>query len=226
MSPAHLKTEENKESVMRNQVAAAFALSTLGVAEVGAAVPATTPAPAAWQIDTAHSSAQFKVRHLMVSNVRGALGPVTGSVHIDEADLTRSYVTVAIDARALDSKDPKRDEHLRSVEFLDVARYPSITFRSQAVRPRKDGGLDVTGDLTIRGVTRSVKLAVDPLPSVVKDPWGNTKRGAVARATLNRKDFGLVWNMALETGGVLVGDRVEVEIEVELVKRTTPSNGA
>jgi polyisoprenoid-binding protein YceI len=171
-----------------------------------------------WDIDTAHTSTQFKVRHLMVSHVRGQLGAVTGSVKIDEQDLSRSRVDVRIDVRQLDTRDGKRDEHLRSADFFDVARYPEVAFRSTAVLPGRDGGLQVTGDLTVRDVTRPITLEVDPLPPAVSDPWGNVKRGATARASLNRKDFGLLWNVALETGGVLVGEKVDIEIEVELVK--------
>jgi polyisoprenoid-binding protein YceI len=180
-------------------------------------VPATT---ATWDIDGSHSSAAFKVRHLMLSRVRGELGPVSGTVLLDEADLARSHVEIRIDARAIDTRDAKRDEHLRSADFLDVADHPEVTFRSTAVR-RDDGGerLLVTGDLTIRGVTRPVTLEVDPLPPAVNDPWGNTKRGATARARINRKDWGLTWNLALEAGGVVVGDEVAIEIEVELVRR-------
>jgi polyisoprenoid-binding protein YceI len=180
---------------------------------------ANTVIPASsWDIDTAHTSAQFKVRHLMVSHVRGQLGAVTGSVRIDEQDLARSRVDVRIDVRQLDTRDGKRDEHLRSGVFFDVARYPEVAFRSTAVRAGRDGGLQVTGDLTVRDVTRPITLEVDPLSPAISDPWGNVKRGASARASLNRKDFGLVWNVALETGGVLVGDKVDIEIEVELVR--------
>lgn len=175
-------------------------------------------APTSWQIDSAHSSAQFKVRHLMVSNVRGQLGPITGTVWLDEADITRSRVDVTIDTRALDSKDAKRDEHLRSADFLDVAKHPALTFTSTAVRRQAKGALKVDGNLTIRGVTRPVTLDVEPLPPVIKDPWGNTKRGATAHTTINRKDWGLTWNRAVETGGVVVGDKVEITIEVELVQ--------
>jgi polyisoprenoid-binding protein YceI len=195
----------------------------LGTAMVGAA-PAVAADATTWEIDSAHSVAAFRVRHLMVSNVRGTLGPVTGTVTIDEGDLSRSRVNVSIDARALESRDAKRDEHLKSADFLDVAKHPQVTFRSTKVRLAKggSGGLEVVGDLTIRGVSRPVTLVVDALPAVVKDPWGNIKRGATARTTINRKEWGLVWNLALETGGVVVGDKVEVEIEVELVRRPGP----
>jgi polyisoprenoid-binding protein YceI len=180
-----------------------------------------TPAQATsatWDVDPAHSSAGFKVRHLMVSHVRGHLGPVSGSVVLDEKDPARSRVDVSIAATGIDTREPKRDEHLRSADFLDVANHPNVTFRSTAVRPTVEG-LSVTGDLTIRGVTRPVTLEVEPLAAAVADPWGNTKRGASARARINRRDFGLQWNVALETGGFVVGDEVGIEIEVELVRR-------
>ena len=196
--------------------------------DAAAASPAPAPgvAAATWTVDASHSSAQFKVRHLMVSNVRGTLGTVTGTVQLDEGDLTRSQVAVSIDARAIETRDPKRDEHLRSADFLDVTTHPNITFRSTAVRAAKGGALEVTGELTIRDTTRPIALEVEALPPAVKDPWGNTRRGAVARASLNRKEWGLVWNMALDAGGVVVGDRVDIEIEVELVKSSTPANVA
>jgi len=182
----------------------------------------TSVAPSAlsiWDIDPAHASASFRVRHLMVSHVRGQLGPVSGTVWLDARDPSRSRVRVSIDTRGIDTREPKRDEHLRSADFFDVDRYPEVSFESTRVEPQPDGSLLVTGNLAIRDVTRSVLLEVDPIPPAVKDPWGNTKRGATARATLDRKDFGLTWNMALEAGGVVVGDRVAVDIEVELVER-------
>jgi polyisoprenoid-binding protein YceI len=181
--------------------------------------PAAAPERAAiWNIDTAHANAGFKVRHLMVSHVRGHLGPVTGTVFIDELDLTRSRVDVSIDARGIDSREPKRDEHLRSADFLDVANHPTITFRSTRVEAPAgaSGDLRVTGDLTIRGVTHPVTLEVDALPAPVRDPWGNTRRGVSARGRISRKEWGLTWNLALEAGGVVVGDEVAIEIDAEI----------
>jgi len=181
--------------------------------------PAAAPERAAtWNVDTAHANAGFKVRHLMVSHVRGHLGPVTGTVFIDEQDLTRSRVDVSIDARGIDSREPKRDEHLRSADFLDVANHPTITFRSSRVEAPSGarGDLRVTGDLTIRGVTHPVTLEVDPLPAPIQDPWGNTRRGVSARARISRKEWGLTWNLALEAGGVVVGDEVAIEIDAEI----------
>jgi polyisoprenoid-binding protein YceI len=180
-------------------------------------VVASASSVTAWTFDPAHSSASFKVRHLMVARVRGHLGPVSGRVELDEQDLSRSRVEVNIDARGIDTREPKRDEHLRSADFLDVANHPNVTFSSTAVKPGKDGSLEVLGNLTIRGTTRPVTLQVEALEPAVSDPWGNRKRGAAARTTINRKDFGLTWNVALEAGGVMVGEQVEIEIEVELV---------
>ena len=181
-----------------------------------APLPATA---AVWDIDSVHSQAHFKVRHLMVSHVRGTLGEISGTVVLDDADVTRSRVDVRIDARGIETRDDKRDAHLRSADFLDVANHPYLTFVSRQVRRDKGGRLAVEGDLTIRGNTRPVTLEVESLEDAVTDPWGNVKRGASARAAINRKDFGLEWNVALEAGGVLVGEQVAIEIEVELARR-------
>ncbi len=173
----------------------------------------------AWDIDPSHSSANFKVRHLMVSHVRGELGPVAGAVWIDDQDVTRSRIDVSIDARKIATRDDKRDEHLRSADFLDVANHPTVTFKSTRVERAGGDELRVTGDLTIRGTTRPVTLNVESLAPAVSDPWGNTKRGATAHAKIHRKDWGLAWNVGLEAGGVLVGEEVAIELEVELLKR-------
>lgn len=185
-----------------------------------------TPGPATdlaatWDIDTSHANAGFRVRHLMVSHVRGHLGPVTGTVVIDEQDPSRSRVDVSIDARGIDSRVAARDEHLRSADFLDVANHPTVTFRSTRVEAPSGptGDLRVTGDLTIRGVTRPVTLEVEALPPAIQDPWGNRRRGVSAHARINRKDWGLKWNLALEAGGVTVGEEVTIEIDAEIVAR-------
>jgi polyisoprenoid-binding protein YceI len=180
---------------------------------------AATDAAQAWDVDSSHSSANFKVRHLMVSHVRGELGTVTGTVWIDDQRPDRSRLEVSIDARQIASRDEKRDAHLRSADFLDVESHPTVTFRSTRVEPASGGHLRVTGDLTIRGTARPVTLDVDALAAAVGDPWGNTRRGATAHAKINRKDWGLGWNLALEAGGVVVGEEVTIELEVELVKR-------
>jgi polyisoprenoid-binding protein YceI len=184
-------------------------------------VPPTAPTPIAlYEIDPAHSSASFKVRHLMVANVRGELGEVRGQVRLDEADPTRSSVEATIDTTAIATRDEKRDAHLRSPDFFDVAAYPTITFRSTRVVRGRGGHLLVTGDLTIRGVTREATLDVEPLSPEVRDPWGSTKRGVTATTRINRKDFNVSWSAALDGGGVVVGDEISVTIEVELAKRS------
>ena len=185
------------------------------------AAVAAAPATATWDIDTAHANAGFRVRHMMVSHVRGQLGPVTGTVFIDEQDLARSRVDVSIDARGIDSREPKRDEHLRSADFLDVANHPAVTFRSTAVEAPSGpaGELRITGDLTIRDVTRPVTLTVEGLAPAIKDPWGNRRRGVSAHARISRKEWGLTWNMVIEAGGVGVGDEVAIEIDAEIVAR-------
>jgi len=172
-----------------------------------------------YDIDPSHSSATFKVRHLMVSNVRGELGKLTGQVVIDESDPTRSSVEATIDATAINTRDEKRDAHLRSPDFLDVAAHPTITFRSKRVQAGRSGHLLVTGDLTIRGITREYTLEVEPLSPEIRDPWGNDKRGVTATARINRKDFDVSWNAALDGGGLVVGDEVSVTLEVELGRR-------
>ncbi len=172
-----------------------------------------------WNIDPAHTAAQFGVRHLMVSTVRGHLGKVTGVVNLDEADITKSSVEATIDAAGIDTREPKRDEHLRSADFLDVARYPTITFKSKKVSKVADDRYQVTGDLTIRGVRKEVVLDVEGVPKPFNDPFGNVRLGGVARTKISRKDFGVAWNKVLDTGGLVVGDEVEVTIDIELTKQ-------
>jgi polyisoprenoid-binding protein YceI len=171
-----------------------------------------------WEIDPAHSSARFSIRHMMISNVQGEFGKVTGTVNWDEADVTKSTVETTIDATTINTHDPKRDEHLKSPEFFDVAKYPTITFKSTRVKKGGADRLAIAGDLTIHGVTKPVTLDAT-YTNEVKDPWGNTRRGASARTKVNRKDFDLKWNKTLEGGGVLVGDEVDIALEVELVKK-------
>ena len=171
-----------------------------------------------WKIDPDHSNIGFKVRHLMVSNVRGNFEKHSGTVNIDDRDITKSKVEISIDAASINTNVAKRDAHLRSADFFDVAKYPTITFVSRKVARAGADKLRVTGDLTIHGVTREVVLDVDGPTRESKDPWGNIRRGASASTTINRKDFGLTWNKALETGGVLVGDDITITLEIEMVK--------
>ncbi|NTW52676.1 MAG: polyisoprenoid-binding protein [Chlorobiaceae bacterium] len=171
-----------------------------------------------WTIDPDHSSVGFKVKHLMVSNVKGNFEKFNGVVDIDDKEVTKSKVDVNIDPNSVNTNVQKRDEHLRSADFLDVARYPTMTFISRKWSRSGKGALKVTGDLTIHGVTRSVVLNVAPFSKESKDPWGNIRRGTSASTTINRKDFGLSWNKSLETGGVLVGEEVDIALEVEMIK--------
>lgn len=174
---------------------------------------------ATWEIDPAHASVEFRVRHLMVAWVKGAFPDVAGTVEIDETDLTKSKVNVTIGAASIDTNNAKRDEHLRSADFLDSASYPAITFVSKKIVVEGGQLRQVTGDLTIRGTTRTVTLSVDELTPAIKDPWGNTRRGATASAEINRKDFGLTWNKTLETGGLVVGDEVRIALGIELIRK-------
>jgi polyisoprenoid-binding protein YceI len=176
--------------------------------------------PTQWQIDPVHSAAHFSVRHLMISNVRGEFSKLSGSVLLDPADLTRSSVEVSLETASVNTREPQRDEHLRSADFFHVADHPTMTFRSKKIVSAGADHFNVSGDLTIRGVTREVAFDVEgPTPSV-KDPWGNIRAGVVATAKISRKDFGLVWNALLESGGVAVGDEVSVTIEAELVQKS------
>jgi len=171
-----------------------------------------------WNIDADHSNIGFSVSHLMVSHVKGNFNKYSGVVDINDKDITKSKVDVTIDASSINTNVQKRDEHLKSPDFFDVAKYPTLTFVSKKWTKAAKGALKVTGDLTIHGVTKSVVLNVAPLSKESKDPWGNIKRGTSASTTINRKDFGLVWNQALETGGVAVGEEVNISLEVELIK--------
>lgn len=171
-----------------------------------------------WNIDPEHSNVGFKVRHLMVSNVRGNFEKHSGTVDLNDKDIAKSKVTVTIDTNSINTNVQKRDTHLRSADFFDVARYPTMTFVSKKVARAGKDRLKVTGDLTLHGVTREVVLDVEGPSQESKDPWGNIRRGASASATINRKDFGLAWNKALETGGVVVGDEVTITLEIEMIK--------
>ena len=196
-------------------------LVILTIAASAAALPCVAGA-SMWKIDPAHTSAQFAVRHLMVSTVRGTLGPVSGTLNFDEADPTRSSVEASVAVGGIDTREPKRDEHLKSPDFFDAAKYPAITFQSKKVTRVSDAKFRATGDLTIHGVTREVVLDVEGSPTPFKDPMGNVRLGGGATTKLNRKDFGLIWNKALDGGGVVIGDDVAVTIDIELIKEQEP----
>ncbi len=171
-----------------------------------------------WQIDASHSAAEFAVKHLMISTVKGHFADVTGTVTVDEGHPGTAKVDVSIGVASVDTRDEKRDAHLKSPDFFDVDRFPKILFRSKRVEGALDGDFKLIGDLTIRDVTREVTLNVESSGRVT-DPWGGERAGYAATTKINRKDFGMTFHVALEAGGVLVGDDVKIAIEVELVKQ-------
>jgi polyisoprenoid-binding protein YceI len=170
-----------------------------------------------WNIDGSHSTAEFSVRHLMITNVKGRFGTLSGTVDYDPEKPEASQIDVTIDATSIDTRDEKRDGHLRSPDFFDTEKFPNLTFKSTSV-VKTDDGFAATGDLTIHGVTKPVTLEVETPSAPNKDPWGNTRIGTSAHAKINRKDWGLNWNSALEAGGVLVGEQVKITIDVSLVQ--------
>lgn len=178
---------------------------------------ATTSATSTWNIDPAHSSADFKVKHMMISNVRGKFTGISGVLHRFEADHTKSDLEVSIDISTVNTQDEKRDGHLKSADFFDAEKFPAMTFKSTHIEKKGDG-FAVTGDLTIHGVTKPVVLNVEEVSEPAKDPWGNTRIGLSATAKINRKDFGLGWNAPLEAGGVLVGEDVSITLDVQFIK--------
>ncbi len=198
---------------MLHRIAAVAAALTLAVGANGFAQTSH------WEIDPAHSNASFTVRHMMVSNVRGEFTKLAGGLEVMGDDPTTAKVNVTIDAGSLNTREPKRDAHLRSADFFDVAKFPTITFTSKKVERTGEGRLKLAGDLTIHGVTREVTLDVEELTPVVKDLNGNFRVGAHATTRISRKEFGLLWNVPLEGGGVLVGDDVNITIDVELIKK-------
>lgn len=170
-----------------------------------------------WTLDASHSSAAFSVRHLMITNVKGEFQKLSGSVTYDPARPEAASIKASIDVASINTREDKRDEHLRSADFFDAANHPTMEFVSKSVR-RADRGLEVVGDLTIRGTTREVVLHVEGPTPEQKDPWGNLRVGASATTKIKRSDFGMTWNSALETGGVLVGDEITIHLDVSLVK--------
>jgi polyisoprenoid-binding protein YceI len=171
-----------------------------------------------WIIDPAHAVAEFKVKHMMISNVKGQFHKVTGSLTLDESNLANSRVEAVIEAASIETRDAQRNGHLKSADFLDVEKFPTLSFKSTRVSVVAEGELAVEGDLSIRGVTRKVSFSVEGPTAPTKDPWGNTRIGLSATTKINRKDFGLTWNAALETGGILVGEEVTITLDVEFLK--------
>jgi len=171
-----------------------------------------------YKIDPAHSTAQFVVRHMMITNVRGAFSNIQGTIDWDAANPGNTSIEAVIDATTIHTQEAARDAHLKSADFLDVEKYPTITFKSTSVESTGDDEVSVTGDLTIHGVTKPVVLKVEGPTAEGKDPWGNARIGASAHTKIKRSEFGLTWNATLETGGILVGDDLKIELEVSLIK--------
>jgi len=171
-----------------------------------------------WVIDRVHSTAQFKVKHMMISNVLGEFTSITGVLERDENDANKSKIRASIDADTINTREPQRDAHLKSADFFHVEKHPALTFNSTVISKNADGEPKVSGDLTIRGVTRNVVFDVEGPSPAQKDPWGNTRIGLSATTRISRKDFGLTWNAALEAGGLLVGDAVTITLDVQFIK--------
>jgi len=193
----------------------AFAIVLFTAVAAGTAAAAET----VWEIDPAHSSVQFSVRHMMVSNVRGEFRKVSGTVRGDETDPTKAQVEATIDTTSIDTRNEKRDSHLKSADFLDTEKFPTMTFKSKKIEKTGDRRYKVTGDLTLHGTTREVVLDVEGPTAPMKDPRGNLRAGAEATAKINRQDFGITWSKALDGGGVMVGDDIDVTIDVEGTKK-------
>ena len=171
-----------------------------------------------WSVDPSHSSVHFKVRHMMISNVRGEFGAIRGALTLNGADITLARLNIEIETASIQTRDQQRDAHLRSADFLDVEHFPAMSFQSTKITKLGADAMLIDGELTIRDVKRVVTLDVDSVSPVTKDPWGHFRLAAGASTVISRKDFGLTWNAALETGGVLVGDEVAIEIEIQFVK--------
>ena len=172
-----------------------------------------------WQIDPAHTNVEFTVRHMMISNVKGQFQKTSGTITANGADPASAKIDATIDATSIDTRVDRRDAHLKSPDFLDVARFPTITFKSTKVEAAGPGKWKVTGDLTLHGVTKPVVLDVEGTGAPIHDPMGNTRAGASATTKIRRSDFGLIWNKALEAGGVMVGDEVAISIDLEAIKK-------
>ncbi len=201
------------------------AVRLISATALAAALSLPAAATSTWQIDPNHSAAQFAVRHLAISTVRGAFTKVSGTVQLDDKDISKSTVDVTIDAASVDTRVPDRDKDLRSDHFFDVEKYPTLSFKSTKVEQVEAGKLKVTGDLTIHGVTKQVVLEVEGPTTPVKDPWGNQRAAANATTKINRQDFGVKWNAKMDNGGWVVGDDVAITIDVELVQKGAPKSG-
>jgi polyisoprenoid-binding protein YceI len=186
-----------------------------------AALVALPAAASTWELDPNHTESSFVVKHMMVSNVRGQFGKTTGTIQQDDKDITKSKAEITIDATTIDTRVPKRDAHLKSADFFDVEKFPTITFKSTKITKGEGNTLKAEGDLTIHGVTKPVVLNVEYTPETLAG--GKMVRGLTATTKVNRKDFGLNWNKAIEAGGVMVGDEVAITVEAELHKQGAPT---
>lgn len=175
-------------------------------------------APDQWSVDGSHSAARFSVRHMMVSNMAGQFDKVSGTVNFDGKHLEHAVVDATIDATSVNTHDDKRDEHLKSKDFFETDKFPTITFKSKQVSPSKDGSFKILGTLSMHGVSRDVTLQAEPLAPEVKDPWGKVRTGTTATTRINRKDFGISYDKNMDNGGAMVGDEVKITIDIELVK--------
>jgi polyisoprenoid-binding protein YceI len=184
-------------------------------------MPTTTSAPGTvttWNLDTAQSVAEFKVKHMMISNVKGSFSGLSGVLQLDETDYTHSTVEATIAIASLKTGDDQRDAHLKSADFFDAEKFPTLTFKSTNIDSTGGPDYAVTGEITLHGVTKTITLAVEDVSEPSKDPWGNQRIGLSASTKINRKDFGLTWNAALETGGVLVGEDVNISLDIQFIK--------
>ena len=176
-----------------------------------------------WDIDDTHTAAKFKIRHLMVSNVYGQITGAKGSLEIDDKDSSKIKGTITLDVATINTNNEKRDAHLKGEDFFEVSKFPTVTYQITKVSKAKNGKYKMDGELTLKGLTKPVSLKDVEITPTVKDPWGGTRRGLAGTTTLNRKDFGLTWNKALDGGGVVVGDSVEIEVAAELKQQAEPA---
>ena len=190
-------------------------------AVLAAVLPALALAEAStWSIDSSHTRTGFSVKHMVISDVKGEFQSTTGKVQVDDQDLSKATVDVTIEAKSIDTRDAKRDTHLRSADFLDVEKFPTITFKSTKVEPGADGKLAIQGNLTLRGVTKPVTIQGE-LTKAITDPWGNQRRGFSGTTAINRKEFGVSWSKSLDIGPV-AGDEVKIDLQAEIVKEKAP----
>jgi polyisoprenoid-binding protein YceI len=194
----------------------AMTATPVSTAKTNAAAPGTVTT---WNLDPAHSAAEFKVKHMMISNVKGKFSGLSGVLKLDETDYTHSVVEATIPVASISTGDDQRDGHLKSADFFDAEKFPVMTFKSTNIDSTGGGDYEVTGDLTIHGVTKSIILKVEDVSEPSKDPWGNHRIGLSGSARINRKDFGLTYNSVLETGGVLVGEEVTITLDIEFIRQ-------